>query len=129
MESLIGANIGGVNCPSCAEKYERLKLKGAHVIWESVEKREPDCIEITDITVDQSPFLFEIFERTFKTFPIRLEKMQDGKKNTFDYKVSCPVCSEFTIEYKDIPKAADVYVLADRGEHIATFDFIPDNKE
>ena len=115
---------GGINCPQCAQKYECLMLKESHVIWESIARRGGKCYEII---LDKSPFLEAQFGRPLKTYPVRLDRVLGKKENTYDYRVSCPVCGGFTMEYKDIAKEVDVYVGADRGEGIAVFDWAPDS--
>jgi len=111
--------VGGINCPKCAQKYECLMLEEAHVVWESIDQTGGKCHEIV---VDESPFLQAQFGRPFKTHPVRLDRVPGEKKNTYDYRVSCPVCGEFTMEYKGVAKEVDVFVGADRGEKIIVFD-------
>lgn len=114
------------NCPKCAAIHECLMLEDAQVIlinegWTSGQ--------LLEIIIDMSPFLQAQFGRPVNTHPVRLERVFDRNKNLWNYIISCPVCGEFTMEYKGVPVGVDVFVGADRGlGKYAVFDFVPDVK-
>ena len=120
---MLEIEVAGINCPKCATKYECLMFKDSHVIW--VEENWTGG-QLQEIIFDESPFLQAQFCRPITTHPVRLDRVPGKKKNTYDYRISCPVCGEFTVEYKGVSKEVDVYIGADRGGKIVVFDWVPE---
>ena len=100
------------NCSKCAAIHVCLMLEDAQVILINEGWTNGQLLEII---FDASPFLQAQFGKPINTYRVRLDRISNKDKNLYNYMISCPVCGEFTMEYKGVPKDVDVFVGADRG--------------
>lgn len=127
MEDEIGYQ-DSMMCPECTKNDERFMLDNSHVIlYDKVFIGKG----LKELIFDTSPFLEEQLTllpgKPTAIMAVRLKREQGKDGNTYDYRVSCPICGEFTMEHRDVPEEADVYVGADRGEGFVILKWRPDS--